>query len=171
MQTLEVISVNLWQIVISLANLVILYLILKKLLFKRVKVVLEQRQTAVDGQYAAAAEAEKSALENKAAWEEKLGTAKDEADGIIKSATDTAARRSDEILADAKDKADGIIKQAKNEAELEIKKAEETIKHEIVDISSALTEKLLEREINAEDHRSLISSFIDKIGDGDDGNK
>lgn len=171
MQTLEVISVNFWQIVISLANLVILFLIIKKFLFKPVMRVLAERQAAIDGQYAAAAEAEKSALENKAAWEEKLGTAKDEADGIIKSATETAARRSDEILADAKDKADGIVKQAKNEAELEKKKARDEIKHEIVDISSALTEKLLEREISTDDHHNLISSFIDKIGDNDDGNK
>jgi F0F1-type ATP synthase membrane subunit b/b' len=28
-----------------------------------------------------------------------------------------------------------------------------------------LTEKLLEREINSEDHTKLIDSFIDEIGD------
>lgn len=171
MQTLGVISVNLWSILISLANLVILFLIIKKFLFKPVMRVIAERQAAIDGQYAAAAEAEKCALENKAAWDEKIKEAGNEADNIIKSATEAAARRSDEILADAKDRADGMVKQAKNEAELEKKKAKEEIKSEIVDISSALTEKLLEREINADDHRSLISSFIDKIGDGDDGNK
>jgi F-type H+-transporting ATPase subunit b len=171
MQTLEVISVNIWNIVISLANLVILFLLVKKFLFKPVMKILSDRQAAIDTQYAAAAEAEKNALENKAAWEEKLTSAGDKADSIIKSATETAARRGDEIIADAKEKADGIVKQAENEAELKKKKAEEEIKHEIVDISSALTEKLLEREISTDDHHRLISSFIDKIGDSDDGNK
>ena len=33
MQTLEIISVNLWQILISLANLLIIFLILKKFLY------------------------------------------------------------------------------------------------------------------------------------------
>ena len=43
-QTLDVISVNLWSILISLANLLIIFLILKKLLWKPVKKVMEQRQ-------------------------------------------------------------------------------------------------------------------------------
>ena len=34
-QSLDIISVNLWQILISLANLLIIYLILKKVLFAR----------------------------------------------------------------------------------------------------------------------------------------
>ena len=55
--------------------------------------------------------------------------------------------------------------QAKESAELEIKKAEKTIKDEIVDVSYALTEKLLEREINEKDHDNLIDSFIDEIGE------
>ena len=44
MQTLEIISVNLWQILISLANLLLIYIILKKLLWKPVKKVMDQRQ-------------------------------------------------------------------------------------------------------------------------------
>jgi F0F1-type ATP synthase membrane subunit b/b' len=34
-----------------------------------------------------------------------------------------------------------------------------------VDVSSALTEKLIEREINTEDHRKLIDSFISEMGE------
>ena len=36
MQALEVISINLWQILISLANLTILYKLVKKFLYKPV---------------------------------------------------------------------------------------------------------------------------------------
>ena len=46
-----------------------------------------------------------------------------------------------------------------------MQKAEADIKKEIVEVSTALANKLLEREINAEDHRDLIDSFIEKIGD------
>jgi F0F1-type ATP synthase membrane subunit b/b' len=34
-----------------------------------------------------------------------------------------------------------------------------------VDVSAALAEKMLEREVNENDHRALIDSFIDKIGE------
>ena len=51
---------------------------------------------------------------------------------------------------------------------MERRKAEEGIRKEIVEVSSALAEKLLEREVSADDHRRLIDTFIDEIGDGYD---
>ena len=168
---LEVISVNFWQIIISLLNLTIMFLVLKKFLFKPVKKVFADRQAAVAAQYENAAKAEEAAKESKSQWEEKLASAKDEADTIIKSASESAAKRGDEIVAEAKEKADGIIRRAQNEAELERKKATEGMKREIADVSARLSEKLLEREIKTDDHRKLIDSFINEIGDGDDGNK
>ena len=38
-QSLDIISVNLWQILISLANLLIITFVLKRFLFKRVQAV------------------------------------------------------------------------------------------------------------------------------------
>lgn len=171
MQTLEVISINIWQILISLANLVILFLVLKKFLFKPVKKVLAKRQAAVDEQYAAAAQAEKQAMQSKESWEHKMESAAAQADAILKDATQTASLRGEKIVAAAQDKADGIIRQAETEAELERKKAEDGIKREIIDVSTVLTEKMLGREINTQDHRSLIDSFIEEIGGSDDGNE
>ena len=43
-QTLDVISVNLWQIIISLCNLLIMFWILKKFLFRPVQNIIAQRQ-------------------------------------------------------------------------------------------------------------------------------
>ncbi len=171
MQSLDIISVNFWQILISLINLLILFLIIKKFLFKPVQNMIAQRRAQLDEQYASAEEAEQSALANKESWELKMQTANEEADAIMQSATENAKWRGDKIVAEARDKADGIIRQAENEAELERKKAEDGIKREIVDVSAALTEKMLGREINTQDHRDLIDSFIEEIGNSDDGNE
>lgn len=165
MQTLPVISVNIWQIVISLANLLILFLILKKFLFKPVKNVLNSRQQEVEEIYSSARKSESEAMENKAKWEEKLKSAKDQADAVIMEASETAGKRGEKIIAEAKEKADTIIRQAENEADLQLKKAQAGIKTEIVNVSALLTEKMLGREINTEDHRTLIDSVIEKIGD------
>lgn len=171
LQSLEVISVNLWQIVISLANLVILFLIIKKFLFKPVKKVLKQRQTAMETQYTAAEEAKAQALADKDAWEQKMQNANAEADAMIQEAASKAQTRGDRIVSDAREKADGIIRQAQTAAELERRKAEDGIKKEIVDISAVLTEKMLGREINTQDHRAMIDSFIEGLGDDGDGNE
>ncbi len=165
MQTLEVISVNFWQIVISLLNLLILFLLFKKFLFKPVNNMLSKRQAEIDERYDAADEAKRAAEEDRLFWDEKIGTVKAETDKMIEKAQNNAKRQGDAIVSKAKDQADGIIRQAENQAQLEMKKAEEDIKREIVEVSTALANKLLEREINPEDHRGLIDSFIEKIGD------
>ena len=165
MQTLEVISVNFWQIVISLLNLLILFLLFKKFLFKPVNNMLSKRQAEIDERYDAADEAKRAAEEDRLFWDEKIGTVKAETDKMIEKAQNNAKRQGDAIVSKAKEQADGIIRQAETQAQLEMKKAEEDIKKEIVEVSTALANKLLEREINVNDHRDLINSFIEKIGD------
>ena len=168
MQSLDVISINIWQIIISLLNLVILFLIIKKFLYKPVKRMLSERQNTIQKQYDDAEQAKSDAINAKTQYEEKLSAASLEADGIIQSAVDTAKAREKEIITDAKQKANGIILKAENDAKLAVLKAEDSIKKEIIDVSTVLTEKVLEREISADDHKNLIDWFIDNIGEDDE---
>ena len=168
MQTLGVISINLWQVLISLGNLVILFLLLKKFLYKPVTKMLADRQSELDARYKAAEEAERSAEENRKIWSEKMDRADAEAEGILREASEKAGAKSERIVSEAKEKAREIMSRAEEEARLEYLKAQDDIKVEIVDLSTALAEKMLKREIKDEDHRELIRSFIDRMGDGDD---
>ena len=168
MQTLDIISVNVWQILISLVNLVLLFLIIKKFLFKPAKAILEKRRQEIDGQYAEAQAAVEEANENKKAWEEKLAGADSKAEAILQSAAENAKFRGDKIVEEAQKRADSIVRVAETEAELERKRAADSIKQEIVEVSGAIAEKLLERELNRDDHKAMIESFIEEMGDGND---
>ena len=163
MQSLDVISVNLWQIIISLLNLLILCLIIKKFLYKPVKNMLSKREAELNEMYNTANDSIKRAESDEAYWKEKRESAQAEAEEIIEEATSSAKMRGEKIVAEAKDKAEGILKRAQNDAELEMEKAQDTIKREIIDVSSALAEKMLGREINIEDHRNMIDSVIEDI--------
>lgn len=165
MQNLDIISVNLWSILISLANLVLLFLIIKKFLYKPVKNMLEARKEAIDSQYRRAEEAEQTALLQKEQYETKLQSAKDEADQILQNAVQNARDREKDILTEAKTEADRILRRAEENAAMELKKAESSIKNEIVEVSAKLSEKILKREISAKDHEKLIDSFINEIGE------
>lgn len=167
-ESLPIISINIWHILISFANLLLLFLIVKKFLYKPVTKVLEQRRADIDKSYAAAEEAQAQADESKARWEEQMQTAQATADAMIKEAADTAKRRSEKIIADATERADGIVAEAEAQAELERKNAEAGIASEIVVVSTEIAEKMLEREINADDHRQLIDAFLNRIGDAND---
>ena len=165
MQDLDIISVNIWHIVISLANLVILFLILKKLLFKPVKKIVDKRQKEIESEYKKAEKTQAEADAIKAEWECKMATAEAEADKIISDAVERADSRNEVMLYESREKADQIIRKAKADIERERKDARETIKKEIVDVSQTLSEQIIGREINMDDHRDLIDKAIDKIGE------
>lgn len=171
MQSLEVISVNLWQILISLCNLLILFLILKRFLFKPVKKMLAKRENSLNEQYSRADKAVSDAEALKSEWDEKIKSADDTADLIIKKASDTAEKSKKVIINEAYDKANSIIRRAEDDAELEKKKAQSEIKKEIVDVSAKLSEAILDREISIDDHRNLIDDFLNEIGENNGGSK
>ena len=164
MQSLDVISINIWQIVISLCNLVILCLILKKLLFKPVKDLLAQREAMANAEYDKANAAREAAEKDRLEWDEKMKSADDEASRIVKTASENAKILGDRIEAEAKDRAQHIVATAKTEADLEYKRASDSIRGEIVDVSTSIVEKVLESEIDKDKHHELINSFLDKIG-------
>ncbi|MBR4287819.1 MAG: F0F1 ATP synthase subunit B [Clostridia bacterium] len=168
MQTLDIISVNLWQMLISLLNLLVIFWILKKFLYGPVKKALAERKATLDQEYKAAEEAEKVASHHRKEWEQKIKSADAEAEKILQTATQNAKGRGEKIIAEAEKKAQGILRVAEQDAALERKKADDELRREIVSLSAALTEKMLEREIRPEDHRALISSFIETIGENDE---
>ena len=165
MQNLDIISINIWQVVISLANLVILFLILKKFLFEPVKKIKAQRENEIETQYKKAEKARKEADDLKAGWEDKITTADQKADEIISEAVERANERNEIMLYESREKADQIIRKAKADIERDRREARETIKKEIVDVSQVISEQSIGREINMDDHRDLIDDAIDKLGE------
>ena len=160
MQSLSIISVNIWQVLISFANLAILTWILKKFLFKPVKKVLDTRRESIDSAYARADEAEAEAREHRDNYAAAMAAVQQTTDQMISDAARQAERRGAEIESEARAQAQVIRRQAEADAVLERKKAEDDMKREIADVSAQLTEKLLEREIRPEDHRNMIDSFL-----------
>ena len=160
---LELISLNIWHIIATIANLLILAWIIKKLLFKPVKKIIAERQGQVEEIYRTANEASAQAEHDRQLYSEKLAGAQDEADTIVKTATQRADRLGEEIIADAKAKAADTVKKAEAEIALEKKKAMNELKNEVAEISVEIAKSVVQREIKEEDHRELIDSFIDKL--------
>ena len=87
MPTLDVISVNIWSILISLCNLLILFFIIKKFLYKPVRKMLAERQAAVDKVYSEADEALRSAEQDRLTYSQKLEHADSECDALMRKSS------------------------------------------------------------------------------------
>lgn len=168
MQSLDVISINLWQILISLCNLVILFFILKKFLYKPVKNVVKEREDDLKNKYSQAENCIAQAEETKKEWEEKMQSADECSKMITEEAKKRAENMENTILTQARFEAEMIKNRAVEEAEAERRKAEVDIKEEISEVSALMAEKILSREITLNDQRSIIDDVISKIGDNDE---
>lgn len=162
-QTLDVISVNLWQILISLANLVILYLLLKKFLFKPVHKFLAARKEEVENLYGEAEEAKEQAQHDKTVYEDKLAAADSEAREVVRAAMTKANEMSDEILADTGREVARMKARAEADIAQERKRAANALKDDVADLSMEIAEKVIGREIGEDDHRALIDDCIKEL--------
>lgn len=167
-ETLDFLSVDFWQTLMSIGNLIILFLIVKKFLFKPVNDILKKRADEVDAIYAKAEEISLEAKNNKNIYEEKLINAKSETDLMIKNATDKANYRSEEIINQAVKEAQNRKDKAETEISLTKKKAVNEMKNNISDMVITLAQQVVEKEIDAKVHENLIDEAIDKLGDMND---
>ncbi|MEG0020552.1 MAG: F0F1 ATP synthase subunit B, partial [Oscillospiraceae bacterium] len=140
---IEFFTIDKWTLLFTWVNMFIMFMIIKKLLFKPVLKILEQRKEQIENMYTEASTATDNAIKMEKDYTEKIALSKDEAGEIIKTATLTAQRREAEILAEAKEKADALTQRAQVEIEQEKKKAYGEIKGEIAEISVAIAAKLV----------------------------
>lgn len=159
------VGVNFWTMIFAWCNLLILYILMKKFLFGPIKNMIDSRQKEVDDMYSSAEEAERRAHELEAEYTEKISMAKEESEEIVRTAQRRAILREEEIIKEAEATADRIIERAGEEIELERRRAVNDIKDEVSAMAISIAEAVIERDIKEEEHREMIDSFIDKMGD------
>ena len=160
MKTLEFISIDAWTIIFQICNLLILFLLVRKFLWKRVMAVLDKRQEEIDGIYSAADKAKEDADQMKQEYTERMMGAREEADRLVRNAVDTAQKRGDAIVEEARNEATHMKQKAENEIEQEKRKAYSELMGEISGMAADIAGRMVEREINPDDHRELVEEFI-----------
>ena len=158
------VSINLWEIVVTICNTLITFLIIKKFMYKPVRKMLAARADEVQYMYSNAEEAQTEAEHLRSEYNERLSKAKEEAAEIVGAATRRAAERSDEILRESSQQASAMVKKAERVIEQERIKAQKELKDEVADLSVMIASKIVERDVKPEDHERFIEEFIDKVG-------
>lgn len=161
----ELLGVNPWTALFTLANTVALFLVLKKFLFKPVLKMINERQKEIDDMYSAADSAQKQAQAMEAEYQQKLSAAADTGERIVKEAVARGQAREEEILRQANAQAAAILDKASADIAMEKKKAVNDAKDEISVIAIAIAEKVVGRELQQADQAQFVDNFIDKLGD------
>ena len=162
------VGVNFWTMLFAWCNLLILYLFLRKLLFNPVKNMIDSRQKEVDDMYSDAEKARSDADALKSEYDEKIGRANEESEEIRRKALRSAQLKEEEIIKEADSKAARIIERAREEVELEKKRAINEVKNEVSSLAIGIASAVIERDVSEGEHKELIDSFIDGIGEAHD---
>ena len=165
MEVQQFISIAPWTVIFQILNLLLLMVLFKKYLFKPVTEILEKRQAEIEGHYQEAQQAETDAKVMKADYESKMANARQEADRVIKTATESANAMSASIVEDARTQADQLKRRAQTEIDLERRRAFDEVKGELSGIALDIASQVIEREVNEKDHEAFINEFIKNVGE------
>ena len=159
------ISFDTWTALFILLNTVTMFLVLKRFLFQPVLKMIKDRQDEIDQMYSEADKAKASADALQAEYQEKLAVAADTSERIVKEAMARGQSREDEIIRQANASAAAIMDKAAADIAQEKKKAINDAKDEISGMAMAIAEKVVGRELKAEDQDKLFDEFIIELGE------
>ena len=162
----SLVAVAPFTLIVTILNLFVQLIIVKKFFLDKVLAVIDQRREATDRQIAEAEAAKQEAQTIKETYEENMLQAKTEAGQILANAKKTADARSEEIIRDAQAQAVQIKQKAALDIAQEKKKALNEAKDEISDIAMSIAGKVVGRSLNEADQSQLVDEFIDRLGDG-----
>ena len=159
------ISFNTWTALFVLLNTITMFLVLKKFLFKPVLKMIHDRQKEVDDMYADAQKAKEEAQRMEQDYAQKLSTATQDGDRIVKEAVARGRSREEEIIREANREADAIRNKAAQDIDRERRKAVNDAKDEICVIALDIAGKVVGRELTDADQSRLVDHFIDGLGE------
>jgi F-type H+-transporting ATPase subunit b len=148
------------HLVIQLITFVLAYFVLRKYAFEPIlKVLAERRDTIEKGvKLGEEMQKERLALDKKVAAE--LHKARQDADGILSEASDTAKSTVRDAEDKARTKAAGIVKDAEANAEQAVNRARKALESELVGLISDATEAIIDEKVDAKKDAALIDKAL-----------
>lgn len=132
-----------WNILFNMINILILYVLMKKFLFKPINNILEKRQAEADAQLQNAKKAEELAVKSKEDYEASIKDANEEGAAILSKAREEATAEYSRIIEEANKKAGSILEKAAGEAEAEkakiLRSAENDVRELVVNAVAHVT--------------------------------
>ena len=152
----------LWTVV----DVLILYVLLRKFLFKPIQNVLDQRQKTIEADIAAAQTSKTEAAAALTTAQDKLRNVDNEAAARREAYEQQAEKEKQQLMADAQKQADAIVAEGKAAAEAERQHKLREADAQTTALARAMCEKLLERNLTAQDDARLLDDLLEKAGAG-----
>ncbi len=153
-------NISIMNVVWTVINLLILYIVFKLFLFKRVDAILLKRREEIEHTKAEAQRKEREAEELKESYAKKLQGAGKECEDLVAQSKKDGYDEYDRIINDAKAKAEQIIIEAKHNAQIEAQREKDAYVSELTDLVVHAANKIAVSKHDEESDKELYNKFI-----------
>ena len=163
-------SLSVSNLVITIINILVLYLLLRKFLYKPVMGIIEKRDEMIKTQLETAKKTEQDAMQLQAQYENSLNDAHDESLRIVENSKARAQEEYSRIVKEADEQAGKIIDNARKTVELDREKAVRGMEKEVANLALVAVSKMLGEQKNAAANQALYGQFLSQVGEQNDAN-
>jgi F-type H+-transporting ATPase subunit b len=156
-------KIDVWTLLFQIINFVVLLFILKRILYKPVKEIIEKRRGLIQQSIDNAEKTEKEALELKEKYQQELnsiGTLKSQMTEKLREEIEEERKK---LLERAKEEAEQIIEREKEVIERDKDRTEAEVRDKAVEIVSAFATSLLRDISDRELHGALFKRLLTEI--------
>jgi F-type H+-transporting ATPase subunit b len=162
---MELMTPNSGAIFWSILTFIVLLLILRKLAWKPILTMLDEREGQIKDSLDQAEKAGKEAKKTLSEQSAILDAARREGQELLNKARQAAETSKNEIIQKANSEAEQLIQRATREIQLSRDKAMADLRDLAVELSMAATGKLIGKSLDKKDHEKLITESLQKVGD------
>ena len=148
---------------INLFNVALLAFVLSKLLYSPVRGFMAARTQRVNAQLEDAATQLSKANAQKEKYEALFTEIESQREEILREAKALAAQNLHQVMEEARQEAQAIKQRAATEAALERQRAREEVRQVIIEVSAAMTEKVIAASIDKEMHERMFAGAVAEL--------
>jgi F-type H+-transporting ATPase subunit b len=149
---------------IQVVNFLILIVLLSRFLFAPLGKFLAERAAGIEKALAEARLARESAAKAHEEYRAQILAAQREAAALREQAQREVEAERQRLLRESRDEAQRVLDEAKRAIEAETKRAQATLRAEVVTLSLAAAERLLGRSMTTEDQKRLAEQYVRDLG-------
>ena len=150
---------------VLLASFLTLLAVLSYYVWKPVKKIMDDREQLIHDDIDYAEERKVEAERLKEENEALLKSTQAEISELMENAKGQAKREQEMIIKDAEARSSQMINDAQTDIEREKEKAISDINDQVAEISVLIAEKMIRKELNSEDQKSLVAEYLQEAGD------
>ena len=149
----------------TIVTFLLLLLVLAKFAWNPLLKILKEREELIQSSLEDAEKAQQELSQLNSEGEAIVNKARAEAQKILSESKAASSKMKDEILKDAKEKAKSLAVDAEKQIQIEKEKAIAEVKGEVVHLSLSVAEKLIKKNLSAEDNKALIDESLSQVKD------